>query len=104
MVEASMSTTPRELLDTSIAQLELLRAFLGEQLGVRTDKSESTATSDLIACQEILVSLGALILRVQATSPESGDLIGLEFLAGTSGGKRSLTIRDMQHEYIFVEN
>jgi hypothetical protein len=72
MVEASMSTTPRELLDTSIAQLELLRAFLGEQLGVRTDKSESTATSDVIACQEILVSLGALIRRVQATSPESG--------------------------------
>jgi hypothetical protein len=69
-----MSTTPRELLDTSIAQLELLRAFLGEQLGVRTDKSESTATSDVIACQEILVSLGALILRVQATSPESGAL------------------------------
>ena len=62
-----MSTTPRELLDTSIAQLELLRAFLGEQLGVRTDKSESTATSDVIACQEILV-------RVQATSPESGAL------------------------------
>ena len=28
-----MSTTPRELLDTSIAQLEMLRAFLGEQRG-----------------------------------------------------------------------
>ena len=67
-----MGTTPRELLDTSIAQLELLRAFLGEQLDSRTDKSESTATSDVIACQEILLSLGALILRVQAACRESG--------------------------------
>ena len=66
-----MSTTPRELLDTSIAQLELLRAFLGEQLGACTDESESAATSDVIACQEILISLGALILRVQAESPDS---------------------------------
>lgn len=69
-----MSTTPRELLDTSIAQLELLRAFLGEQLGARTDKSESAATSDVIACQEILISLGALILSVQAACAESGGL------------------------------
>ena len=67
-----MSTTPRELLDTSIAQLEILRAFLGEQLDARTDKSESIATSDVIACQEILISLRALILRVQSACPESG--------------------------------
>lgn len=60
-----MSTTPRELLDTSIAQLETLRAFLDEQLVVRTDGSESNAASDVIACQEILISLGALILRIQ---------------------------------------
>ena len=60
-----MSTTPRELLDTSIAQLEMLQSFLGEQLGARTGKSESNATSDVIACQEILISLGALLLRVQ---------------------------------------
>ena len=64
-----MSTTPRELLDTSIAQLEILKAFLGEQLGARRDKSESSAASDVIACQEILISLGALILRAQAACP-----------------------------------
>ena len=69
-----MSTTPRELLDTSIAQLEILRAFLGEQLDARTDESQSTATSDVIACREILISLRALILRVQAACPESGGL------------------------------
>ena len=68
-----MSTTPRDLLDTSIAQLEVLKAFLGEQLGARTDNSESAATTDLIACQEILISLGALILRVQAACPESQE-------------------------------
>ena len=68
-----MSTKPRELLDTSIAQLQILSAFLGEQLGVRTDKSEFNATSDVIACQEIISSLGALILRIQtACSVRSG--------------------------------
>ena len=67
-----MSTTPRELLDTSIAQLELLRAFLGEQLDARADKSGSTATSDVIACQEILISLGTLILRVKPRVFRSG--------------------------------
>jgi hypothetical protein len=35
------------------------------------------------------------------TSP---DLIGLQYLAGTTDGKRSLTLRDMQHEYILLEN
>ena len=60
-----MSTTPRELLDTSIAQLETLRAFLDEQLVNRTDESQSDVASDVIACQQILISLGALILRIQ---------------------------------------
>ena len=64
-MEAWIGTTPRELLDTSIAQLETLRVFLGEQLVSRTDGSESDATSDVIACQEILISVGALIVRIQ---------------------------------------
>jgi hypothetical protein len=68
-MEAWMSTTPRELLDTSIAQLETLRAFLGEQLVARTEQSESDAASDVIACQEILISLGTLILRIQSACP-----------------------------------
>jgi hypothetical protein len=29
---------------------------------------------------------------------------GLEYVAGSSGAKRSLTLRDMQHEYLFLEN
>jgi hypothetical protein len=28
---------------------------------------------------------------------------GLEFVVGSSGGKRTLTTRDSQHEYVFVE-
>jgi hypothetical protein len=72
-----MSTTPRELLDTSIGQLEMLRSFLGEQLGVRTGRSASNGTSDVLACQEILISLGALLLRVHTTySVRSGGFSG----------------------------
>ena len=60
-----MTATPRELLETSIAQLQALSAFLGDQLGVVTARPESAA--EIRACEEILVSLGALILKVQAT-------------------------------------
>jgi len=59
-----MTATSRELLDTSIAQLQALSAFLGDQLGVVTARSGSAA--EIRACEEILVSLGALILKVQA--------------------------------------
>ena len=37
--------TPGELLDTSIAQLQTLAAFLGDQLGDKRDRLES-ATSE----------------------------------------------------------
>jgi hypothetical protein len=30
-------------------------------------------------------------------------LTGFEFVVGSKGGKRTLTLRDAQHEYIFVE-
>ena len=61
-----MIATPRELLDTSIAQLQTLTAFLGDQLGGRTVEPKSSAAPEILACQEILVSLGALIVKVQA--------------------------------------
>src|SRR5215469_2773501 len=54
VVESHMTATPRELLDTSIAQLQALSAFLGDQLGVVTARSDSAA--ELRACEEILVS------------------------------------------------
>jgi len=61
-----MTATPRELLDTSIAQLQTLTAFLGDQLTASARQSGSPATPEIRACEEILVSLGALILKVQA--------------------------------------
>jgi hypothetical protein len=61
-----MTATPRELLDTSIAQLQTLTAFLGDQLTANAHPSGSPATPEVRACEEILVSLGALIMKVQA--------------------------------------
>lgn len=72
-----MITTPRELLDTSIAQLQMLAAFLSDQLGESADDSAPTATAEIRACEEILVSLGALIVKVQTAR------------RGRSGGFRS---------------
>ena len=62
-----MIATPRELLDTSIAQLQTLTAFLGDHLRESADTTESSATPEMLACREIYVSVGALILKVQAT-------------------------------------
>ena len=57
-----MTITPKELLDTSIAQLQMLSAFLGDHLGGR---SESSGTEEIRACEEIFASVGALILKLQ---------------------------------------
>jgi hypothetical protein len=79
-----MSATPRELLDTAIAQLQMLTAFLGDQLADRAVESRSSDAAEMLACREILVSLGALIMKVQATSRlasgrtrAASDLIGV---------------------------
>ena len=69
--------TPGQLLDTSIAQLQTLAAFLGDQLGDRSDRPES-ATSEARTCEEILLSLSVLILKLRAArhmTPE-GHSIG----------------------------
>jgi hypothetical protein len=62
-----MMITPAELLDTSIAQLQTLAAFLGDQLGDRTARWASS-TSEARACEEILRSLSTLILNLE-TAP-----------------------------------
>jgi hypothetical protein len=72
--ESAMMITPRELLDTSIAQLETLVAFLGDQLGDRNERPEP-ATSEARACEEILLSLSVLIPKLEAarhTTPGAG--------------------------------
>ena len=63
--------TPRELLDTSIAQLRTLASFLSEQLGEGGDGAQP-ATAETRACHEILRSLSAVI-RLQAARHGSGD-------------------------------
>jgi hypothetical protein len=63
--------TPQEVLDTSVAQLETLAAFLHEQLGEGGDGPGRVAT-ETRACNEILRSLRALILRVRTREGLAG--------------------------------
>ena len=63
-----MIATPRELLDTSIAQLQMLTAFLADQLADSAVESQASDTQETVACREILVSVGALIVKVQVTA------------------------------------
>jgi hypothetical protein len=59
-----MPITPQELLDISVVQLETLAAFLYEQLGEDSVGAGHVVT-EIRACNEILVSLRALIPRVR---------------------------------------
>ena len=59
-----MLITPQEVLDTSVAQLETLAAFLREQLDESID-DRGHVTKETRACKEILGSLRVLILRVR---------------------------------------
>jgi hypothetical protein len=61
-----MLITPQEVLDTSVAQLETLAAFLCEQLDESMDDPKCV-TRETRACKEILGSLRILILRVRPT-------------------------------------
>jgi RNase adaptor protein for sRNA GlmZ degradation len=60
-----LKMTPQEVLDTSVAQLETLAAFMREQLG-KGDDDPRRITTETHACDEILGTLSALILRVRA--------------------------------------
>ena len=59
-----MLITPQEVLDTSVAQLETLAAFLCEQLD-ESIADPRHVTEETRACKEILGSLRVLILRVR---------------------------------------
>jgi hypothetical protein len=61
-----MTMTPRELLDTSVAQLETLVAFLSDQLGQigGSPRMQSDAL-EVRACREVLLSLSVLIPKLQ---------------------------------------
>jgi hypothetical protein len=61
----AMSLTPHVLLDTSIAQLRTLAAFLAEEMGEYRHKSEA-ANLEARACKEILLTISVLIPKLQA--------------------------------------
>ena len=60
-----MTLTPRVLLDTSIAQLRTLAAFLAEEMGEYARQPES-ANLEARACKEILLTISVLIPKLQA--------------------------------------
>jgi len=65
--EFAMTITPADLLDTSIAQLHTLAAFLGDQLdGSGGGGDVQSASSEVCACKDALVALSVLIPRLQA--------------------------------------
>jgi hypothetical protein len=62
LAESTMTITPGELLETSIAQVRTLVAFLGEQLDESAggDTAQSS-TLEVRACKDMLVSLTVLL-------------------------------------------
>ena len=64
--------TPGELLDTAIAQLRMLAAFLGDQLPEGSDTASlQSANLEIRACEEVLVSLGVLIPKLQRAARDA---------------------------------
>jgi hypothetical protein len=60
-----MTITPRVLLDTSIAQLRTLAAFLADEIGEYGQRSDVTSL-EARACKEILLTITVLIPKLQA--------------------------------------
>lgn len=60
-----MIATPHTLLDISIAQLQTLASFLAEEMGSARER-ENAASPETRACKEILLTLSALIPKLQA--------------------------------------
>jgi hypothetical protein len=60
-----MITSPRLLLDTSIAQLQTLASFLAEEMGEYRQKTVN-ASPEARACKEILLTISVLIPKLQA--------------------------------------
>jgi hypothetical protein len=60
-----MILTPRVLLDTSIAQLRTLAAFLADEMGEYGQRADA-ANLEARACKEILLTISVLIPKLQA--------------------------------------
>jgi hypothetical protein len=64
-LEFRMTTSPRLLLDTSIAQLQTLASFLAEEMGEYRQRTV-VASPEARACKEILLTISVLIPKLQA--------------------------------------
>ena len=83
-----MTITPDELLETSIAQLRTLVAFLGEQLdGSAEGDTAQSSTLEVRACKDMLVSLTVLLQN-------SGRY---KYLASSSADTQSATFCTQHH-------
>ena len=81
------SLTPRVLLDTSIAQLRTLAAFLAEEMGEYRYQSE-VANLEARACKEILLTISVLIPKLQAARyVVTDDDVALGRCAGCEEGE-----------------
>jgi hypothetical protein len=60
-----MTSAPRVLLDTSIANLRTLAAFFADQLG-NCGRVSAVPSPEARACQEALLTISVLIPKLQA--------------------------------------
>ena len=87
-----MSLTPRVLLDTSIAQLRTLAAFLAEEMGEyrlahgSCGHQSEAANLEARACKEILLTISVLIPKLQAARyVVTDDDVAVRSCAGCDG-------------------
>jgi hypothetical protein len=86
--ESALLATPQELLDTSLAQLQTLTAFLRDHLPTDYRKAGSAALETRV-CEEIVRSLDDLIAA--ALSSALADSVDESF------GDRALVARELIH-------
>jgi hypothetical protein len=114
----------QEQLDVAAAQIKAARAKERERLVAPADP----VVAAKLAARYTNAALGSLAVRRHdgattfdvgewrsATATRRNDdgtlsfitvdpaITGLEFVVGSSAGKRTLTLRDAQHEYVFTE-
>jgi hypothetical protein len=78
-----MTITPRELLDTSIGQLQLLVAFLNDQLSETGGSPPVQCDApEVRACREVLLSLADLIPKVRVEGSNRTPRLGSSGSAG----------------------
>ena len=68
-----MTISPRLLLETSIAQLQTLAAFLSEEMSEYRQRTIVASSPETRACKEILLTISVLIPKLQAARHVVGE-------------------------------